>query len=279
MAKLIDITGNKYDKLLVLEKALSRNRHTYWKCQCDCGNICEVSGEYLKKQGLPRSCGCHLKKNIKAKQQEEKKNYLVGQRFGRLIVLENTGESNNQGMLWKCKCDCGNEKIIPTQALTSKHTQSCGCLQKEKLFEANVKHGKSHTRLHSIWKTMKQRCLNPNNYKYKDYGGRGITICDEWQNDYLKFEVWALENGYDENAKYGECTIDRIDVNGNYEPSNCRWVSGKEQARNKRNCRYVFFEGEKYTLAELSELLGVPAKKVYRVMSKVRRKNNERKSV
>ena len=129
MAKLIDITGNRYDKLLVLEKAPSRNRHTYWKCQCDCGNICEVSGEYLKKQGLPRSCGCHLKKNIKAKQQEEKKNYLVGQRFGRLVVLENTGESNNQGILWKCKCDCGNEKIVPTQALTSKHTQSCGCLK------------------------------------------------------------------------------------------------------------------------------------------------------
>lgn len=129
MAKLINLVGNKYDKLLVLEKAPSRKRHTYWKCLCDCGNICEVSGEYLKREGLSRSCGCHLKKNIKEKEKEEKKNYLVGKKFGKLTVLENTGKSNSQGILWRCKCECGNEKIVSTQALTSHHTRSCGCLK------------------------------------------------------------------------------------------------------------------------------------------------------
>lgn len=128
MAKLIDLTGQKFDKLLVLEKAPSRARHTYWKCKCDCGNICEVSGEYLKKKNLPRDCGCSKIKNIKKKELEAKRNHLVGKRFGKLTVLAPTEKRINNSVVWKCKCDCGNYKEVPTHLLTSGHTQSCGCL-------------------------------------------------------------------------------------------------------------------------------------------------------
>ena len=133
MAKLIDLTGQKFGKLTVLEKAPSKNRHTCWKCKCDCGNIIEMTAEYLRRENssIIRSCGCSLPSNIKKKEKEEKKNYLVGKRFGRLTVIENTNKSNNQGIIWKCKCDCGNIKEVPTGALTSKHTQSCGCLKLE----------------------------------------------------------------------------------------------------------------------------------------------------
>lgn len=131
VAKLIDLTGQKIDKLLVLGKAPSKARHTYWKCQCDCGNICEVSGEYLKRKNLPRDCGCSKVKNIKKKESEAKRNYLVGKRFGKLTVLAPTEKRINNSVVWKCKCDCGNYKEVPTHLLTSNHTQSCGCLIRE----------------------------------------------------------------------------------------------------------------------------------------------------
>ena len=131
MAKLNNLIGQKIDKLLVLEQAESRKKHTYWKCQCDCGNICEVSGEYLKRQDLPRDCGCSKIKNIKIKKQEEKLNRLVGQRFGKLVVLESTDQRYHHSIVWKCKCDCGNIKYVPTDMLKNGHTKSCGCLIRE----------------------------------------------------------------------------------------------------------------------------------------------------
>lgn len=159
MAKLIDLTGQRFDKLIVLEKAPSRKRHTYWKCQCDCGNICEVSGEYLKKKNLPRSCGCHLKKNQYAKEIKEKKDWLIGQRFGRLTVIERLNKSNNSGVFWKCKCDCGGEKEVPTSLLTSGHTQSCGCLKSDShlIDITNQKFGKL-TAIYYIPNTKKWHC-------------------------------------------------------------------------------------------------------------------------
>lgn len=162
MAKLIDLTGQRFDKLIVLEKAPSRKRHTYWKCQCDCGNICEVSGEYLKKKNLPRSCGCHLKKNQYAKEIKEikeKKDWLIGQRFGRLTVIERLNKSNNSGVFWRCKCDCGGEKEVPTSLLTSGHTQSCGCLKSDShlIDITNQKFGKL-TAIYYIPNTKKWHC-------------------------------------------------------------------------------------------------------------------------
>lgn len=131
MATLIDLTGQKFDKLLVLEKAESRKRHVYWKCLCDCGNICEQSSEYLKRTGLPRDCGCSKKITQKKKRLEEKETRLIGKRFGRLTVIKRTDRkmNNNKCYYWLCQCDCGNFKEVPSEYLTSGHTQSCGCLK------------------------------------------------------------------------------------------------------------------------------------------------------
>ena len=130
MATLIDLTGQKFDKLLVLEKAPSRNKHVYWKCLCDCGNICEKSSEYLKRPTENRDCGCSKKINIKKQKAEERFNKYVGQRFGRLVVIKNTGKrtDNNKYPIMLCQCDCGNLKEVPSYGLTNGHTKSCGCL-------------------------------------------------------------------------------------------------------------------------------------------------------
>lgn len=130
MATLIDLTGQKIDKLLVLEKAPAHNKHVWWKCQCDCGNICEKSGEYLRSDVRPRDCGCSKLKNIKKKKAEERYNKLVGQKFGRLLVISRTEKTagNKKIPIWLCKCDCGNYKEVPSYNLLNGHTQSCGCL-------------------------------------------------------------------------------------------------------------------------------------------------------
>ena len=132
MAKLIDLTGQRFDKLIVLEKAPSRARHTYWKCKCDCGNECEISGESLRRQNQAHNCGiCELEKTKKEIRKTNRANRLVGKRFGKLLVLSSTEERINGSVVWKCICDCGTEKNVPTHLLTSGHTQSCGCLVRE----------------------------------------------------------------------------------------------------------------------------------------------------
>lgn len=156
---------------------------------------------------------------------------LTGRRFGKLVVLKREQNEPKKHARWLCRCDCGKEVIIQSHCLIQRSQQSCGCL----LAEMHLTHGKTNSRLYNVWNCMKQRCGNPNNHNYKEYGERGISVCDEWKCNFEAFEKWSLENGYNPNAKRGECTIDRIDVNGNYEPSNCRWVSMKVQSKNKRN--------------------------------------------
>ena len=162
-------------------------------------------------------------------------NELTGERFTRLTVLGEALEKDNRGNVrWICRCSCGNFLKANGNNLRSGHTQSCGCLRKEIASElkANTKHGLSHdkngkiTKLYAIWTTMKQRCHNSNTKQYKYYGARGIKVCDEWKNDYMNFYNWAMKNGYREGL-----TIDRIDVNGNYEPDNCEWVTKSENTR------------------------------------------------
>lgn len=141
-------------------------------------------------------------------------------------------------------------------------TMSCGCYRKENLLKCSIKHGKKNTRLYVVWQDMRMRCFNPNNEAYKNYGGRGITVCQEWL-DFQKFYTWAMSSGYDENAKFGECTLDRIDVNGNYEPSNCRWVNMKVQANNMRKNVNLEYNGETKTLREWCETLNLSYNTIY----------------
>ena len=121
-----------------------------------------------------------------------------------------------------------------------------------------TKHGERHTRLYGVWNMMKQRCTDKNNAYYNNYGGRGISVCEEWE-EFQSFSRWAHENGYDASAEKGECTLDRIDNNGNYCPNNCRWVSRKEQARNRRSNHLLEYHGKTKTLAEWAEQVGIKA--------------------
>ena len=170
---------------------------------------------------------------------------LTGKRFGKLYVIkrgEARGVSGN--VHWLCECDCGRTKNVSSRSLRKGSTKSCGCLHKNN-FEPT--HGKSNTRLYKIWMGMKMRCYNPKNVSYKNYGARGIKVCNEWLNDFENFYNWAIDNGYQDAL-----SIDRIDVNENYTPSNCRWATRLEQNNNSRHNTYLTFNGETKTIKQWS---------------------------
>ena len=160
-------------------------------------------------------------------------NDLTGQRFNRLTVMKQYGRTEDQHVLWLCKCECGGTITATGKSLKSGHTQSCGCLHKQNLRTMRYKHGDWNKRLYVVWQSMKKRCESPTCKSFIYYGAKGVSVCEEW-HEYLAFKEWALASGYDETAPKGECTLDRIDPFGNYEPSNCRWVSMAVQCKNKR---------------------------------------------
>lgn len=175
---------------------------------------------------------------------------ITGNKYGKLTVENFEGMGKNGQSLWECKCECGIIKTIQKNSLISGKTKSCGCLKKNGTHKT---HGMKGTRLYRCWQAMKTRCGNPKAKGYENYGGRGIKICDEWENSFEEFAKWAMANQY---TKYK--TLDRIDNNGDYQPSNCRWATKKEQANNQRSNRFLAINGVTMNLQQWADKTGVP---------------------
>lgn len=189
-----------------------------------------------------------------------KKVEIVGMKLNRLRVISEYPKRTNAGKVqFLCKCDCGNEVVVIGSKLINGHTKSCKCMQREavkKTGDLNRTHSRSRTRVYKVWGSMKSRCYNKGNDSYYRYGGRGITVCDRWRYSFESF----LED-------MGECglglSIDRIDNNGNYEPSNCKWSTQIEQENNKSTNRIVLFNGERFTVSQLSRKIDVKYQILY----------------
>lgn len=252
-SKIEDLRGQQFGDMLVLELDTDEERErilrekrgkhvVLWKCQCvKCGNISYKTKTELKDISKRNASGCNVCFG----------DNIIGKKFGRLLVLPNHKSVNGE-IQWECECECGNKIWVTKGKLNSGNTRSCGCLQKD-IFKKNrhkngtIQHGGTleYPRLYNIWSAMKARCNNPNNHAYKYYGGKGVKVDDKWNKNFVYFRDWALENGYRDDL-----TIDRIDVNGNYEPSNCRWTNYETQANNKSNNKMITYQGKTQSLAD-----------------------------
>lgn len=163
---------------------------------------------------------------------------LTGKKFGRLTVVKQAepyiSPKGYKKKRWLCGCECGKTAMATTADLLSGHTLSCGCYQKEMTSKCSKSHGMRFTNIYHVWQGMKDRCINPNNKRYKDWGGRGIRVCDEWKNDFQAFYDYVSQLPHFEEKGY---SLDRIDNDGNYEPGNVKWSTRVEQANNKRRSR------------------------------------------
>lgn len=182
---------------------------------------------------------------------------LEGRKVNRLTVVSKAYQDKYKHWYWNCKCECGNDTIVAGCDLRSGKAISCGCYKRGRASELNKTHGMKKTRLYNVWARMKQRCINPKAPEYDNYGGRGIRVCCEWLDAPESFFDWAERTGYNSMAKRGECTLERLDVDGDYEPSNCKWATAVEQNNNRRNNRKLEYNGETHTIAQWSRKLGI----------------------
>lgn len=185
---------------------------------------------------------------------------IIGEKFGRLTVLEDAGFTTTgaRKKLFKCICDCGKIVIVKRNSLISGHTKSCGCLEIETKKTNNLKHGLRHHPLYTTWLNIKDRCNNPNNTHYKNYGKRGIKMCKNWSDDFKSFYDWAINNGYKEGL-----SIERLDVNKSYSPNNCSWIPFNEQERNKTTTKLFIYNNKEYTIPELAKLFNKHEQTLY----------------
>lgn len=187
---------------------------------------------------------------------------LTGNTYGKLKVINLAVDDVGKKKKWLCKCECGNEVVVSGSNLRSGHTTGCSQCQLREIQRKNITHNMSKTKLYRVWNGMKNRCENPNHKSYIDYGNCGISVCEEW-HDSVVFIKWALKNGYKEGLE-----IDRINTRGNYEPTNCRWISRTENANNKTNNRLFEFRGKHMTLAEIARENNLNYKLLHKSISK-----------
>ena len=243
MYKPVDLTGQNFGEWHVDSFAYKKNRDKYYNCTCSCGTKKIVLGANLRK-GLSKSCGCKKGEKIHERFFLDR----TGKKYNRLTCIK--WEHRKNGIYWLCKCECGNETWVESSNLGSGSVKSCGCA----LNHVNQVHGMSHTRIHSIWSKMMDRCHNPNSNQYKWYGAEGKTVCDEWHgtDGFIRFYEWALANGYTDDL-----TIERKDVNRGYSPDNCCWIPHNQQTWNTRVSKRLTVNGETLSVPQLSQKYGV----------------------
>lgn len=246
---LLEKPGDRFGKWTLIEHMYKTKK---WLCRCDCGTVREVRADVLKA-GASLSCGCDTKRlQSEAKIKQGSKYDLTGQRFGKWIVIKYAGHSK-----WLCRCDCGTEQEVQTGGLRFGSTRMCGKCAVE-VFRKECRattHGESDTKLYGVYYGMHHRCENKKAKYYKRYGGRGITVCEEWsgENGYIHFRDWANKNGYEEGKE-----IDRINNDGGYAPNNCRWVTRIENTNNTSANRFIEIDGETKSIAEWARYFNVP---------------------
>ena len=247
------LIGRRFGRLIVKNDAgNNKHRQSMWLCLCDCGKTLKVIGQSLTV-GNTKSCGCYARE-IRRKLipwNKGKNGYttkcakdLTGKIFGRLKVISRKGVSKDFQAMWECICSCGKITVVRSASLRRGTTMSCGCYNKEIVKALKTTHGESNTNLYRVWNTMIQRCENPQSISFKNYGKRGIKVCNEWKEGYIYFRNWALNNGYAKGL-----SIERKDNNKGYSPQNCCFVTSLVNGNNKRKSRYWIVFGKKFISA------------------------------